>query len=219
MEVFTASPAPFPDVRYRARSAGWVVVLYALLIAVMLVLAVAVNVHGVHLTGSLVPLTFVVSVVLVGVPSILFTLGLRQSFTVTAEGLVIVGMLRTRRILWQRVRIVEVDRSFMTRGAALIVMNDGRRIRAPLTAARFALWRGESPLDHGGDLLAPARPTRAAIDAHRDFIATVLQHDAGPRDEPSGRGPGAIGRDAHGPAQVRHERVRHARSRPSSPGG
>ncbi|MCG7308567.1 hypothetical protein [Brachybacterium sp. ACRRE] len=197
MAVLAASPATSPRVLYRARSAGWVVALYVLLVACMLLIAVAVNVHGVHLTGSLVPLSLVVGVGLVGVPSILFGLGLRQSFTVTSKGLVIVGTLRTRRIPWERVRIVEVDRSFMTRGATMVVLNDGRRIRVPLTAARFALWRGESPLDHGRDLLAPARPVRAAIDAHRTFIASALQHDAKLRDVQPDQASHARGRDAH----------------------
>lgn len=53
---------------------------------------------------------------------------------------------------------------------AMIATTDGRRVTSALTGSRFALHRGESTHDHGSDLLQPARPARAAIEAHRRWL-------------------------------------------------
>lgn len=95
---------------------------------------------------------------------------LRPAFIVTTEGITVRGYVRTRRMDWASIAHVEVDRSFFDRGATVVVLRDGRRVRCALTGSRFALHRGESMFDHGSDLLQPARPTRAAIDAHRRWL-------------------------------------------------
>ena len=93
-----------------------------------------------------------------------------QRFTVTTDGITVHGLLRRARIPWSEVAVVEVDRSLLGRGATVVVTHSGRRVRSELTSPRYALRRGEPTADHGEDLLFPARPTRAAIEAHRDFL-------------------------------------------------
>lgn len=91
-------------------------------------------------------------------------------FTVTTEGVIVRNLLRWSRIPWDAVAVVEVDRSVLGRGATVIVRRDGTRVRSELTAARSAIRRGESTFDHGPDLMQPARPTRAAMQAHQEFL-------------------------------------------------
>ncbi|WP_394214195.1 PH domain-containing protein [Brachybacterium vulturis] len=99
---------------------------------------------------------------------------LHPAFSVTTRGMEVRGYLRTRRLDWPEVALVEIDRSLMNRGAVVIVTRDGRRVTIALTGSRFALYRGESTFDHGPDLLQPARPARAAIDTHRRWLHGAL---------------------------------------------
>lgn len=111
----------------------------------------------------------IVAPILIFVPVIII-LGTRQRFTVTKRGIVITGIVRTVKIPWEHVTVVEIDQSLMRRGGTVVVTMDGRRIGSAITQSRYAFHRGESPYDHGPDLLHPARPTRAAIAAHRQFL-------------------------------------------------
>ncbi len=99
---------------------------------------------------------------------------LRPAFRVTTVGIEVRGYLVAHRLGWAEIAVVEIDRALMNRGATVVVLRDGRRIRSALTGSRFALYRGESIHDHGSDLLQPARPTRAAIDTHRRWLHGAL---------------------------------------------
>ncbi|ATG54593.1 hypothetical protein CFK41_07315 [Brachybacterium ginsengisoli] len=108
---------------------------------------------------------------------VLVVLAQRPRFTVTTSGIEIRTPLRTRRLPWQDIALIEVDEGWIHQGQTMVVLRDGRRIGAPITAARSAMRRGERTSDHGPGLRGAARPTRAAIDAHRRW----LSGDLGPR--------------------------------------
>lgn len=97
--------------------------------------------------------------------------GPHQRFRVTSAGVELRDTLRTRRIPWADVAVVEVERNLVGRGATVIITRAGHRYRSAITEARSAQRRGEATADHGHDLLQPARPTRAAIAAHQAYRA------------------------------------------------
>lgn len=97
-------------------------------------------------------------------------LGQRPRFTVSTAGVEIRTPLRTRRLPWSEVAIIEVDQGWVHEGQTIVVLRDGRRIGAPITEARSAMRRGERTTDHGPGLREAAIPTRAAIDAHRRWL-------------------------------------------------
>ena len=168
----TPPPAP-ATVLYTARPAMW----FRLVLLVECV-AVAGIIGGGAVSllladGSPSPLGLVAIVlaapcVILGL--VLALLGQRPRFAVTTAGVEIRTLLRSRRIPWADVAIIEVDRGWVHQGQTVVVLHDGRRIGAPITEARSAMRRGESVFDHGSDLMQPARPTRAAIDAHRRWL-------------------------------------------------
>lgn len=179
------SPAPHrPQVLYTASLAWWmrlvtiaVAAAVVLMIGIPIVAGLLAGADGMGL-AALLALPALLAVVVVTV------LGNLQRFTVTTEGVHVRGWLRGVRIPWGEVAVVEVDRSVLGRGATVVVTHDGRRVRSELTAARSAVRRGESTSDHGPDLLQPARPTRAAIQAHREYLHRChrpMPHRGGPR--------------------------------------
>jgi hypothetical protein len=163
-------PLPHETVLYRASIAGWMRGLGLGAVALLAALALAWNL-GLLLRGAgPTPWSVLAGLLFVAVPAVPILLGLRQSFTVTTHGITVVGQLRTRRIPWARIRVVRVSQRLIDRGAADVVLHDGSTVRSPLTAARSAIRRGESAYDHGADLRSPARPARAAIEAHRRYL-------------------------------------------------
>lgn len=94
----------------------------------------------------------------------------RLSFTVTTIGIDIRGYFHTYRIPWSDVAVIEVDRSYWHQGQTVVVTRSGQRIGSVITETRTAMRRGESRFDHGPDLMQPAKPTRAAIDAHQRYL-------------------------------------------------
>lgn len=91
--------------------------------------------------------------------------GSTQAFVVSARGVSVRGWFRTVMIPWSEVAAVEVDRRFLSPGQTVVVTRSGRRVGSPITGARSAFRRGESAADHGPDLLQPALPTRAVLEA------------------------------------------------------
>ena len=168
----TPLPAP-PTVLYTARPALWVrLVLLAVGVAVAGMIGSGV-ITLLRSEGGPSPLGLVA--IMLAAPGaivvlVLALLGQRPRFAVTTAGVEIRTLLRTRRIPWADVAIIEVDRGWVHQGQTVVVLHDGRRIGAPITEARSAMRRGESVFDHGSDLMQPARPTRAAIDAHRWWL-------------------------------------------------
>ncbi|SDS68049.1 hypothetical protein SAMN04489812_2659 [Microlunatus soli] len=163
-------PATTETVLYRARYALWVQLVAIGVVALLAVIMVQANLTWYREGRGPTPLTWVVSVALIAGPAVILLTGLRQSFTVTDQRLIITGAFRTRRIGWQQVRSIEVDRRLLSRGATVVVLTDGCTVHSPITAARVAIRRGEQTVDHGPDLLHPARPTQAARAAHRRHL-------------------------------------------------
>jgi len=101
-------------------------------------------------------------------------LGTRVQFLVDVDGITIVHYVRTHRIPWDQVAVIEQSSSYWTTGAAVVVLREpvGRRITALATTDRMMLYRGENPFSAVSAGNAPRCPTRAAIDAHRRWIAS-----------------------------------------------
>jgi hypothetical protein len=159
-----------PAVLYRARPGPLIIALVVVLLSV-----ITLSLLGGLLLALLLPerphwVLAAVCLLIMVVLDALVLLLLRPSFTVSTAGIVDRALLSTRRIPWSEIAAIEIEPAAMDRGATVIVRRDGRRVRSGLTSSRRALYRGESPFDHGPDLLHPARPTRAASDAHRRYL-------------------------------------------------
>ena len=104
--------------------------------------------------------------------SVLFVIvrGTSSAFAVSTSGVTVRGIFRTVHVPWHDVAVVRVDTRHMHRGQVLVVRHDGTRVGSPVTAARYAMRRGESTFDHGPQLLDVAIPVRAAIDAHQRYL-------------------------------------------------
>lgn len=96
--------------------------------------------------------------------------GAWSAFIVSTAGITIRGIVRTVHIPWAEVAVIQLEQRVMYRGEAVVVTRSGSRIGSPVTSARFAMRRGESTYDHGPQLLHPAIPVRAAIDAHQRYL-------------------------------------------------
>lgn len=112
---------------------------------------------------------FVILALLIGV-LIVIVRGAWSAFIVTTAGITVRGIARTVHVPWSDIAVIQVDPRHMHRGEAVVVRRDGTRIGSGVTAARYAIRRGESTFDHGPQLLHPARPVRAAIDAHQRYL-------------------------------------------------
>lgn len=163
------------EVRYRAIRTWWVRAALGLVFVPgsLLVLgsgAMLLTTESVAgILGALLCLSLVLFIGLV------WFVGTRIQFLVDDDGITIVHYLRTRRIPWEQVAVIEQSSSYWTFGATVVVLREpvGRRITALATTDRTMIHRGENPFAHVGaeSANAPRRPTRAAIDAHRRWIA------------------------------------------------
>jgi hypothetical protein len=95
---------------------------------------------------------------------------LGNSFVITTEGIRIRDWGIARTYPWARIARVEWDRGSYLSGATMLLLDDGHRVRSAMTAARYALHRGESPADYGEDGKGLSTATRAAIDAHVRYL-------------------------------------------------
>lgn len=161
------------EIRYRALKTGWVRgalgCVMALPILTMLV-GGAVLLTLDSLAGMLgAVMCWAVGVLLV----VMLVIGTRLQFTVDDDGLTLVHYVRTHRIPWEQVAVIEQSSAYWSSGAVVVVLRDppGRRIIARATGGRVALYRGESPFALGSprDHLHP--PAQAAIAAHRRWLA------------------------------------------------
>ena len=163
------------EVRYRAMRIWWVRAALGLALAPVsavvlgsgIMLLTTESVAGV--LGALLCLSLVLLLGLV------WFLGTRLQFLVDDDGITIVHYARTHRIPWEQVAVIEQSSSYWTTGAAVVVLREppGRRITALATTDRMMLYRGESPFSTVRAGNAPRRPTMAAIDAHRRWIADM----------------------------------------------
>jgi hypothetical protein len=163
------------EIRYRALRTGWIragvgcVVGFACLVmlgagALLLTLDSVAGVLGAVMCLMIVILS--VAMVLIGT---------RLQFIVDDEGLTVLHYLRSHRIPWDEVAVIEQSSAYWTSGAVLVVLRNppGRRITALATTDRMAVYRGENIFSWGNPATEMRPPTRAAIDAHRRWLATA----------------------------------------------
>lgn len=100
-------------------------------------------------------------------------IGTRLQFTVDDEGLTLVHYVRSHRIRWEEVAVIQQTADYWTAGAAVVVLKEplGRRITALATTDRMAVYRGENFFRWGSPATELRTPTRAAIEAHRRWLA------------------------------------------------
>ena len=110
-------------------------------------------------------------VVLLAIAMVL--IGTRLQFIVDDEGLTLLHYLRSHRIPWEQVAMIEQSTAYWTSGAVVVVLREplGRRITALATTDRMAVYRGENVVSWGSPATEQRPPTRAAIDAHRRWLA------------------------------------------------
>ena len=92
-------------------------------------------------------------------------------FTVTSRGLILRRMGRTRRVPWPAVDHLEVDRGLYSPGGAVVVLRDGRRLRAIGTSMRMAWHRGEPIMSHDSQWYGAGHPYRVAVGIHQRYLA------------------------------------------------
>lgn len=161
------------EVRYRALRIGWIraglgcVVGFACLImlgagALLLTLDSAAGVLGAVM--CLMVVLLIVAMVLIGT---------RLQFTVDDEGLSVLHYFRSHRFPWAEVAVIEQSTAYWTSGAVVAVLKNpsGHRITALATTDRMAVYRGENIFSWGRPASELRPPTRAAIDAHRRWLA------------------------------------------------
>lgn len=162
------------EIRYRALKTGWVrgalgcVAGFAGLVllgmgAMLLTLDSVIGVLGAVM--CVVVLLLVIAIVVIGT---------RLQFIVDDDGLTLVHYLRTHRIPWEQVAVIEQSRTYWTTGAVVVVLRHpaGRRITALATTDRMALYRGENPFRFIDSLAQLRYPAQAAISAHRRWLAS-----------------------------------------------
>ncbi|MGO1894700.1 MAG: PH domain-containing protein [Brachybacterium sp.] len=162
-----------PVVRYRALKTGWV---RGALGCVMALPILTMFVGGAvlltldSLAGMLgAVMCWAVGVLLV----VMLVIGTRVQFIVDDDGLTLVHYLRTHRIPWEQIAVIEQSNTYWTTGAVVVVLKHppGRRITALATTDRLALYRGENPFRFIDSLAQLRWPAQAAIAAHRRWLA------------------------------------------------
>ena len=162
-----------PVVRYRALKTGWVRGALGCIagfggLALLGTGAMLLTLDSV--AGVLGAVMCVVAVLLIVA---ILVIGTRLQFLVDDDGLTLVHYLRTHRIPWEQIAVIEQSRTYWTTGAVVVVLKHppGRRITALATTDRLALYRGENPFRFIDSLAQLRWPAQAAIAAHRRWLA------------------------------------------------
>ena len=92
-------------------------------------------------------------------------------FTVISRGLILRRMGRTRQVPWPAVDHLEVDRGLYSPGGVMVVLRDGRRLRAIGTCMRLAWHRGEPIMSHDSQWHGAGHPYRVAVGIHQRYLA------------------------------------------------
>lgn len=137
---------------------------------------------------SLVALILTLAWAAIGVVLALFLIrAIRLCMTITTEGVQVRPYGRRRWYAWADIALVRSREGWLHLGATELVLVDGRTITVWFTAARYALQRGDrrdpAVWSAGWGQVPPLRPTRSAIDAHRQWLhrrgtAAPMQTDA-----------------------------------------
>ncbi|MFC7374774.1 MULTISPECIES: PH domain-containing protein [unclassified Brachybacterium] len=94
----------------------------------------------------------------------------RLAMIVTTEGITVRELLRTRRVPWEQVHLIDEAPHWYHRRLTCIVLTDGTRI-APLVTNYLSLRLRGEPWDRAArDRHVPMVPTRQAAAAHRRWL-------------------------------------------------
>ena len=96
---------------------------------------------------------------------VMLVIGTRVQFIVDRlDGLTLVHYLRTHRIPWEQIAVIEQSNTYWTTVAVVVVLKHppGRRITALATTDRLALYRGENPFRFIDSLAQLRWPAQAA---------------------------------------------------------
>lgn len=111
----------------------------------------------------------------IGVLLALFLIrAIRLCMTITTEGVQVRTYGGRRWYPWPDIALVRSRQGWLHLGATELVLADGRAITVWFTSARYALLRGDrrdpAVWSGGWGQIPPLRPTRSAIDAHRQWL-------------------------------------------------
>jgi hypothetical protein len=161
------------EVRYRALKIGWIRAALGCVVgsACLVMLGAGVLLLTLDSVVGVLGAVLCLMVVLLGIAMVL--IGTRLQFTVDDEGLTLFHYLRSHRIPWEEVAMIEQSAAYWTSGAVVVALREplGRRITALATTDRMAIYRGENIFSWGSPATEQRPPTRAAIDAHRRWLA------------------------------------------------
>lgn len=172
------------EVRYRAMRVWWVRAALGVVFVPVSLLMLGSGAMLLSTESVAGVLGFLLCLSLVLFIGLVWFVGTRIQFLVDDEGITIVHYVRTHRIPWEQVAVIEQSSSYWTTGAAVVVLREpaGRRITALATTDRMMLYRGENPFDTVRAGNAPRRPTLAAIEAHCRWIAAANARMQGRQD-------------------------------------
>lgn len=146
-----------------------------ILLATLVLLVLVAFAPGLEPPGRAVLVGLAILLVLSAAPLLVLSLrAQRLAMRVRTRGIEVRGLLRDRWLPWQRIAVVETGDHWYWRRATRIVMVDGERITPVVTSYQFLLFRGEPYDDTARDPHIPQVPTRAAIDAHRQWLRGEL---------------------------------------------
>ena len=161
------------EIRYRALKTGWIRAALGCVVGFGCLVMTGTGVLLLTLDSAAGVLGAVMCLAVVLLSIVIMLIGTRLQFTVDDEGLTLLHYLRSHRILWEEVAIIEQTASYWASGAVVVVLKEplGRRITAFATTDRMAVYRGENIFSWGSPVTEQRPPTRAAIDAHRRWLA------------------------------------------------
>lgn len=161
------------EVRYRALKIGWIRAALGCVVgfACLVMLGAGALLLTLDSVAGVLGAVMCLVVVLLSIAMVL--IGTRLQFTVDDEGVALLHYLRSHRIPWEEVAMIEQTAAYWTSGAVVVVLREplGRRITALATTDRMAVYRGENSFRWGSPATELRPPTRAAINAHRRWLA------------------------------------------------
>lgn len=124
------------------------------------------------------PLLLVVPAVLWTAVGVLFAAcalrAIGLGMVITTEGVQVRSYRRRRWYPWAGIALVRSRQGWRHLGATELELTDGRTVTVWFTSARYALQRGDrrdpAVWSGGWARVQPLRPTRSAIDAHREWL-------------------------------------------------
>ena len=161
------------EVRYRALKIGWIRAALGCVVgfACLIMLGAGALLLTLDSVAGVLGAVMCLIVVLLAIAMVL--IGTRLQFIVDDEGLTLLHYLRSHRIPWGEIAMIEQSTAYRTSGAVVVVLREplGRRITALATTDRMAVYRGENIFSWGTPAAEQRPPIRAAIDAHRRWLA------------------------------------------------